>query len=48
MELSNGVLDQFPELKGKRIRVQTVRDRELVCSTTFLEARLAGPQEGAL
>jgi len=37
MELTNGALDQFPELKGKRIRVQTVRDRELVCSTTFLE-----------
>jgi acyl transferase domain-containing protein len=37
MELTNGALDQFPELRGKRIRVQTVRDRELVCSTTFLE-----------
>jgi acyl transferase domain-containing protein len=37
MELTNGALDRFPELKGKRIRVQTVRDRELVCSTTFLE-----------
>jgi hypothetical protein len=37
MELTNGALDLFPELKGKRISVQTVRDRELVCSTTFLE-----------
>src|SRR6202044_2648294 len=37
MELTNGDLDRYPELKGKRIRVQTVRDRELVCSTTFLE-----------
>jgi hypothetical protein len=37
MELQNGALDHFPELKGKQIRVQTVRDRELVCSTTFLE-----------
>ncbi|HTB17292.1 MAG TPA: beta-ketoacyl synthase N-terminal-like domain-containing protein [Bryobacteraceae bacterium] len=41
MELTNGDLDRYPELKGKRIRVQTVRDRELVCSTTFLE-RSAG------
>jgi len=37
MELTNGALDRFPQFKGKRIRVQTVRDRELVCSTTFLE-----------
>jgi acyl transferase domain-containing protein len=37
MELQNGALDRFPQLKGKRIRVQTLRDRELVCSTTFLE-----------
>ena len=37
MELTNGALDRFPEFRGKRIRVQTVRDRELVCSTTFLE-----------
>ncbi len=37
MELRNGALDHFPELRGKQIRVQTVRDRELVCSTTFLE-----------
>jgi 4'-phosphopantetheinyl transferase superfamily len=45
MELTNGALDRFPEFKGKRIRVQTVRDRELVCSTTFLE-RVSGPLEG--
>jgi phosphopantetheinyl transferase (holo-ACP synthase) len=44
MELQNGALDHFPELKGKQIRVQTVRDRELVCSTTFLE-RIA-PNQG--
>jgi hypothetical protein len=37
MELTNGALDRFPQLRGKRIRVQTVRDRDLVCSTTFLE-----------
>jgi acyl transferase domain-containing protein len=45
MELTNGALDRFPEFKGKRIRVQTVRDRELVCSTTFLE-RVSGTLEG--
>jgi phosphopantetheinyl transferase (holo-ACP synthase) len=44
MELTNGALDQFPELRGKRIRVQTVRDRELVCSTTFLER--VSPDQG--
>jgi phosphopantetheinyl transferase (holo-ACP synthase) len=47
MELRNGALDRFPELKGKSIRVQTVRDRELVCSTTFME-RVSGPREDAL
>ena len=46
MELTNGALDRFPELKGKRIRVQTVRDRELVCSTTFLERVSPGPEQG--
>jgi len=44
MELTNGALDRFPEYKGKRIRVQTVRDRELVCSTTFLERVSPGRQ----
>jgi acyl transferase domain-containing protein len=46
MELTNGALDRFPELKGKQIRVQTVRDRELVCSTAFLER--VSPQGGSL
>jgi acyl transferase domain-containing protein len=45
MELANGALDRFPEFKGKRIRAQTVRDRELVCSTTFLERASAGRKE---
>jgi acyl transferase domain-containing protein len=45
MELTNGALDRFPQFKGKRIRVQTVRDRELVCSTTFLE-RVSTPPGG--
>ena len=44
MELTNGALDRFPQFKGKRIRVQTVRDRELVCSTTFLERVSATPR----
>jgi acyl transferase domain-containing protein len=51
MELTNGALDRFPQLKGKRIRVQTVRDRELVCSTTFLERAIsppAAPQGGQI
>jgi acyl transferase domain-containing protein len=43
MELTNGALDRFPQLKGKRIRVQTIRDRELVCSTAFLERVSASP-----
>jgi hypothetical protein len=48
MELTNGALDRFPALKGKQIRVQTVRDRELVCSTTYLETPLLGrPEEGS-
>jgi phosphopantetheinyl transferase (holo-ACP synthase) len=46
MELTNGALDRFPQFKGKRIRVQTVRDRELVCSTTFLE-RISASSAGA-
>jgi len=37
MVLTNGSLDRFPQFKGKRIRVQTLRDRELVCCTAFLE-----------
>jgi acyl transferase domain-containing protein len=47
MELTNGALDHFPEFKGKRIRVHTVRDRELVCSTTFLERSSSGDRKGA-
>jgi phosphopantetheinyl transferase (holo-ACP synthase) len=46
MEITNGALDRFPQFKGRRIRAQTVRDRDLVCSTTFLE-RVAAPQGGA-
>jgi len=48
MEITNGALDRFPEFKGKRIRAQTVRDRELVCSTTFLERASLGRQESEL